>query len=419
MFKLIPLSQKNILETQTCWAACIDMVTQPEKEGVQSLVLDKLRDFVKIDEKKKRRDNKRITMPLNKKYFFKLYNDDILDQRGCNHYQFNEFPSQKFIIDKIDKEKSIICNGIFYPLLAANDLHCIVIHGYKVEHYTFWVLTLDPRRTNKTYKVAWIYKKLVDCHNQTLRRDKRVKFTHKMDFVTDIGIGKENSSFVNKKDEFERFKDISLFTYMRPTSISMTKTLVQYIEDQKEEFLIEYFEVFENNPTIVKNGQKLSNYLNNFNPNDENEIDKIPEYETLNDCFENTNQEFGRVYFYPAYIENIVVLEFIFRENIANVFTLIGIQEPLGFQTILEVHYFKDNNSPISTYPLNHQKPNYKIISVPLNGGMYYMSVDIPIENTQGKTYYVPIDNYKCFKKGCGYTIEDIKTMDPPLFLFS
>lgn len=364
-------------ESQTCWAACIDMVVK--EKNIQKIVVDKLKSL-----KGSSANRNSTTMPCNEKYYTKLFGDNLFTDKGCNQYQSLTFPNQQFIIDCITKDNPIIFSGIFYPLLYDSNTHAIVVQGYKKDDEKFWVLAFDPIRKKRTCKIAWVYNELIKFDSQ-----KRTNSGEKIDFITDFKA--PSPKYINQ--DFSAFTLPINHEYATPDSLKKAIDLVNLVKDSKKELLIDYFQVLN-----IEN-------LNFIQPS----VPWIPKYNIQKFTQSNISQ---RLFFYPVWgIDKVVKLEFIFYEELENKLTLIGIQEPEFFYEIKKVKVFRDGKWV--ELNVDHENRKYEVYIDSVDN-VYLIVRDTDFDN---QIYYVPVEDYKnsigeILNQGQGYSEIEFKNFN-------
>ncbi|PWK17342.1 hypothetical protein LV89_04443 [Arcicella aurantiaca] len=349
----------KMVESELCWAASIDMVARQQKIVVSQI---KLRDCINQYLTNENTSHRYIqsTMPSNKKYFETLFLEEILGKIGCTQYQSSCFPPKEFIEKCISENSPIIFNGIFYPLFGISTLHTFVVQGYKNVDNKFWILTLDPRSTETTCKVAWVYNELINRHNKfQIANEKHVK----MDFVTNFLPAQNKGFYANDfiPEPLQSYNTTGLKDEL------MVKQFAEIVASQKYSLLENYFGV---------SPEELELYGTNVNYK--------TRYCSFDEILSRTNT-YGVTYYLPAQVNKQIKLEFIFFEEKENQLTFLGIQEPLGVQNIL---YIKVDGKQIK---LNHEKPDYEIVTINANQ-KDYVFLQITINET---TYFSPIYNYE------------------------
>ncbi|MEA5458133.1 hypothetical protein VB796_03755 [Arcicella sp. LKC2W] len=363
----------KMVESELCWASSIDMVAKQQKILISQI---KLRDLINqyLTNEDASHRYIRSTMPSNKKYFEKLFSEEILDKIGCTQYQSSLFPPKEFIEKCISANSPIIFNGIFYPLFSISTLHTFVVQGYKNIDNKFWILTLDPRNSETTCKVAWVYNELINRHNNfQIANEKKVK----IDFVTNF-LPTQSKGFIS-----EDFLEKPLQSYIT-TGLKdelMVKEFAEFVTFQKHSLLENYFKV---NPNQLQLYGEKANYRTR--------------YCSFDEILSKTNT-YGSTYYLPAQVDGQVKLEFIFFEEKENQLTFLGIQEPLGIQNIL---YIKVDGKLMM---LNHKEPNYEIVTVNSNK-KDYVFLQVTLNEI---TYFSPIYNYENFLVTSAYQDFELK----------
>lgn len=349
----------KMVESELCWASSIDMVVKQHKILTSQIELKDLINQYLANEGASNR-YVRTTMPSNKNYYEKLFLEEILCKIGCTQYQSSIFPPKEFIKKCISANSPVIFSGVFYPLFSISTLHTFVVQGYKNIGNKFWILTLDPRSTEITCKVAWVYNELINRHNSfQIANGKNVK----IDFVTNF-FPTQSKGFISKDFPTEPLQ--SYITTGLKDEL-MVKKFAEFVAFQKYSLLQKYFGV---KPDQLQLYGEKANYRTR--------------YCSFDEILSKTNT-YGSTYYLPAQVDGQIKLEFIFFEEKENQLTFLGIQEPLGVQNIL---YIKVDSKE---FTLNHKEPNYEIITINSNQKDYVF-----LQVTLGEiTYFSPIYNYK------------------------
>jgi hypothetical protein len=378
MIEIKPSLKKiTMIESQICWAACIEMVfgnrVSQGKNGLQEKLKVRLNHFIR---ERHNNSTESITMPLNENYFVKLFDDDVLNKIGCTQYQSATFPDKNFIIEKIRYNSSIIFSGIYYPVLNTKTLHTIVVEGCKIVNNKFWILALDPRSVNGTRKVAFVYGSLLYLHQKI--SDNAI---NKIDFVTNpvTNFGIEAEKFI--PEDFPQFPVLKTYDGKNLKNAESIKAFSDDIEFQKAELYRNYFGI---------------EPYKSISFGDEGYYSK--NYESFDLILGIDTPE--KTYLHPIFVDDEVALEFIFYENNQNEVIFLGIQEATGTQ---KIEFIEIRNEKLS---LNHKNPNYEIVSFKYREN----TIDffrIEVENEQ--YLFSPIEDIGALKKGSGYDYQKIK----------
>lgn len=193
-----------------CWAACIEMVLfNLNIPNLQNNLVNQLRSYL---------GDSTTMMPSESEYFRNIFRDLNLAGGKANQIQQPKFKTINFFKNKLNSGSPILISNLTTPFLQTITKHAILALGVlktedsQTNSLINWILTYDPRYTNITVKVAWVY-------------DVFIKYNYKkntanspFDFVTDFNrlSGFQNNSEVNRlSTSFQRKLRLTSLTELR------------------------------------------------------------------------------------------------------------------------------------------------------------------------------------------------------------